>query len=453
MKKANHNYWRICGILSIAICSGLLVGYVTAIIAGALPLLTKHFNLDDLNQGFLVAIILIGGFTGSLICGKVTAPFGHKKALLLMSGIFILGSIWSAMSPNFWSLILARFCAGIAVGMCTVISPMYVAETAPDSLRGFLVGSVQLAITIGILGAYIVSYYFVESKNWPMMFELAVLPALVLFLVTLTQFESPRWLLLNNRIVEANDTFFKLHGYHWTENKKAPHSHNVVSTKALLNPILLPAILFASGLFLFQNLSGIDAILYYAPSIFQQSGFLGLEGGLKIAILVGVINIIATLLSMYLLDSLGRRPVLIYGLFIMAVSLLGFSVSQLLLSEYPFMKWFSLLMLLSFVASFASSMGPIPYVIMSELFPLHLRNTGMGIASATSWGINAFITFAYPLLESHLGISWIFAGFSLICVIACLISIIFCPETQGQSLESIEARLYAGVGLRKIGKS
>lgn len=141
----------------------------------------------------------------------------------------------------------------------------------------------------------------------------------------------------------------------------------------MFNPILLPAILFASGLFLFQNLSGIDAILYYAPSIFQQSGFLGLEGGLKIAILVGVINIIATLLSMYLLDSLGRRPVLIYGLFIMAVSLLGFSVSQLLLSEYSIMKWFSLLMLLSFVASFALSMGPIPYVIMSELFPLHLK--------------------------------------------------------------------------------
>ncbi|MCL5272869.1 MAG: sugar porter family MFS transporter [Gammaproteobacteria bacterium] len=452
MMKEPLNYWRIIGILSVAICSGLLVGYVTAVIAGALPLLTEQFNLDDLHQGFLVAIILIGGFTGSLLCRKITDPFGHKKTLLLMAGIFIVGSLWSAMAHNFWSLVFARYCAGIAVGMCTVITPMYVAETAPDRLRGFLVGSVQLAITIGILFAYIISYYFAASKNWSMMFGVATLPAFVLFLITFTQLESPRWLLLNNRVAEAEATFFKLHGYKWAGDKISLLPTDKIQLKQLFHPIILPAMLFTSGLFLFQNLSGIDAILYYAPSIFQQSGFLGLEGGLKIAILLGIINIIATLFSMWLLDSLGRRPVLIFGLFLMAFSLLGFSVSQLFIADYAIMKWLSLSMLLLFVASFALSMGPIPYVIMSELFPIHLRTIGMGIASATSWGINALITFAYPLLESSLGISWLFAGFSLVCALAWLISINYCPETQGQSLESIEEKLHKGVGLRNIGR-
>lgn len=446
------NYWRISGILSVAICSGLLVGYVTAIIAGALPLLTEELHLDNLSQGFLVSIILIGGFTGSLLCRKITDPFGHKKTLLLMAGIFIVGSLWSAMTHNFWSLVSARFFAGIAVGMSTVITPMYVAETSPDKVRGFLVGSVQLAITIGILLAYIISYYFSSSKNWPMMLGLAALPAFILVLITFTQPESPQWLLLNNRVAKGKEIFFKLHGYQWTGDANSHSSTDKVQLKQLFKPVILPIVLFTSGLFLFQNLSGIDAILYYAPSIFKESGFPGLAIELQITILVGFINIIATLFSMWLLDSLGRRPVLIYGLFIMTFSLSGFIVSQLLLVDYSMMRWISLSMILLFVASFALSMGPIPYVIMSELFPVHLRTIGIGIASATSWGINALITFAYPLLESRLGISWLFAGFSLVCAVAWLISFSFCPETQGQSLESIEEKLHKGVGLRKIGK-
>ncbi|WED42180.1 sugar porter family MFS transporter [Legionella cardiaca] len=449
IKRAN---WYLLGIFAIAVVSGILVGYGTAVIAGALPLIQAQLSLDAWHQGLLVAIVLIGGFIGSLLCGPIINVSGHKKTFLLVAIIFIVGCLWSAWVDTFWPLFYARLLTGLAIGMATVVGPMYVAETSPQDLRGFLVGSVQLAITIGILLAYLSNYYFAATSNWPSMFAIGVFPAFALLIIIYLQPESPRWLLLKNRVEEAKTVFRELHGIAWgiaestTVNPEIP-----TSMKALINPLILPVVLFASGLFFFQNLSGIDAILYYAPAIFQQSGFRSLQGSLQIAILLGIINIVATLLSMWLLDHVGRRPILVYGLLLMSLSLVGFSLLQHYVVIYPAIKWLLAFMLLVFVASFALSMGPIPYVLMSELFPTQLRTSGMAIASATAWGVNALVTFAYPLVVETIGISRLFLGFAFVCMLAWIISIIFCPETKNQSLEDIEARLQAGVGIRQLG--
>ncbi|KTC85508.1 sugar porter family MFS transporter [Legionella brunensis] len=451
MKDKTSAIGRLSGIFAVAVFSGVLVGYGTAVIAGALPLIQEQLRLDSWHQGFLVAVVLIGGFVGSLLCGPIIDLSGHKRTLMSVAIIFAIGSLGSAYATDFWSLFAARFLAGIAVGMSTVVGPMYVAETSPQHFRGFLVGSVQLAITFGILLAYLGNYYFAPTHNWSLMFAVGALPALVLFIIACVQLESPRWLLLKNRMEEAKAVFMKLHDTEMIAEAISVKPEKPAQFKALLAPLILPTMLFASGLFFFQNLSGIDAILYYAPTIFQQSGFTGLQGGLQVAIILGIINIFATLLSMWLLDHLGRRPILLYGLLFMAVSLAGFSYFQYYVAVYPVMKWLSAFMLLIFIASFALSMGPIPYVLMSELFPMQLRASGMAIASATAWGINAVVTFAYPLLVESMGLSRLFLGFSFICAIAWIISLAFCPETKNQSLESIEARLHAGVGIRRLG--
>jgi SP family galactose:H+ symporter-like MFS transporter len=452
MSPATSTLWRTLGILTIAICLGVLVGYVTTIIAGVLPILNIQFNLNAWQQGLLVSIILVGGFCGSLLCNKIIPALGHKKTLTLVALAFIVGSLWSALSVNFLSLLCARFFVGLAVGITTVIGPMYTAETAPDNSRGFLISSVQLAITIGILLAYVVSYCLAPTQNWRMMFGVGVLPALLLLILIPMQLESPRWLFLKNRIDEAKSVFLKLHGSKWIEVElMQPQLENHGHFKELLHPFILPVLLFTSSLFLFQNLSGIDAILFYAPIIFNQSGFTSLQSGLAAAIFIGFINIVATIISMWLIDYLGRRAIVIIGLLLMAFSLAGFSFLHFYIDMHPLVRWISALMLLFYVISFAVSMGPIPYVLMSELFPIRLRTIGMGIASATAWGINALVTFVFPILIEHAGISRLFLGFSIVCAVAMCICFLFCPETKNQTLESIETKLHKGVKLRNLG--
>ncbi|STY31164.1 D-xylose proton symporter [Legionella wadsworthii] len=452
MERYESTQWRSIGILGIAMCSGVLVGYVTTVIAGVLPLINKKFHLVVWQEGLLVAIILIGGFVGSLLCNKIIPVLGHKKTLVLVALAFIAGSLWSAFSINYLSLLSARFFSGLAVGITTVIAPMYAAETSSDHTRGFLVSSVQLAITVGILFAYIISYVFAPTHNWEMMFAVGVFPGILLLMLIPLQLESPRWLFLNNRVDEAKSVFFKLHGIQWVEVDRV-HCHHEIQGRFrdLLHPYIFPVLLFTSGLFFFQNLSGIDAILFYAPIILNQSGFTSLQSGLAVAIVIGFINILATILSMWLIDHLGRRPIALTGLFFMVVCLIGFSFIHPYVTSAPIMPWLSALMLLLFVSFFAVSLGPIPYVLMSELFPIRIRTLGMGIASATAWGINALVTFAYPILTEYMGISRLFFCFSIICAIALCIFLLFCPETKNQTLENIEAKLQGGEKLRNLG--
>lgn len=444
---------HVAGVFSIALLTGGLIGYATAVIAGALLFVSEQFSLGPSQQGLLVSVILIGGFVGALCCQHLIRPLGQKKTLMVIALIFIAGSLCSAASTNYILLIIARFIVGIGVGMATVAGPMYVAETSPVKYRGFFVGSVQLAITIGIFLAYVSNYYLAPSHNWPMMFAIATLPALILLLVAMFQLESPVWLLQKRRKNEALTVYRRLHGMEWhLDEEDDSHSLTPVTFREFFHPLMLPITLFSCGLFFFQNLSGIDAILYYAPGIFQHAGFNGATNGLQVAIFLGLINSIATLGSMWLLDTIGRRPVLIYGLLAMCLSIGLFSALSMYPSDVVLTKWLSALMLMIFVAAFAVSMGPIPYVLMSELFPSRLRMAGIGLASATAWGINALITFAYPLLVNVLGVSIVFLIFAVVCFTALIISVLFCPETNQLSLESIERKLQSGIPLRRLGE-
>jgi len=415
---------RLIGLFLVGLFSGVLIGFTTGVIAGALLFLKEAFLLVPWQEGLLVSIVLMGGFIGALGAPLLVHPLGQKKTLLCIAFLFFVTALSAAYSPSFIFLLITRFIAGLAVGLVTVVGPMYISEMAPSAWRGFFVSSVQLAITIGILMAYLINTAYAYTRNWPMMFTIGTIPALLLFFTMTLQPDAPQ-----SPVVK------KTTSPRWRSLKIGVRQ----------------AMIFACVLFLFQNLSGIDAVLYYAPSIFRDAGFLKPGANLHLTVLLGCVNVLATILSMGLLDKIGRRPVLLCGLFIMSLSLAGFGAFVSLEHSISLPMMGMPLLLTVFIIAFAMSLGPIPYILMTELFPLRLRVIGIGVASATGWGINGVVTFLYPILLNKIGLSTIFYGFAFICVIAFIFAWFYCPETKKLSLKHIEAQLNDGRPLRQLG--
>lgn len=445
-----------CVIFITALLSGILIGYCTAVIAGALVFLDDQFHFAPWQEGVIVSSVLIGGFVGALLISGVAKKFGPKASMMITCVLFALGSIATSLVTDYWLLTLGRFTVGLAVGAMTMLAPLYIAETSADKWRGFFVSNVQLAITLGIFSAYLINYHYAPTANWQAMFLCAVFPASLLFLLLMFCYESPRWLLLQGRHLQAKDVFHQIHGKSWDVSslpeKNIGSAGNDSRFNDLFKPMMLSATLLAASLFLFQNLSGIDALLYYAPHIFKLAGFTNSHAAFQITIALGLVNIVGTIASMLLVDNLGRRPLLLFGLGVMTASLLLFSSLQIISQSSVLISWLSAAMLFSFITAFAISMGPIPYLIMSELFPLHLRTLGMSIVSATAWGINALVTFIYPVITSAFGVSFFFTLSALFCLAALIISYQFCPETKGCSLEEIEQNLVQGKSIRHVGR-
>jgi len=448
----SHTKYKQFFLFIIALLSGILIGYCTSVIAGALVFLDKQFNFQAWQEGLMVSSILIGGFCGAFISSSISTQTGPRKTMIITCGVFFFGSIATSLVINYWALVLCRFIVGLAIGAMTMLAPMYIAETANEKWRGFFVSNIQLAITIGIFLAYLSNYYFAPHENWQAMFILAIIPACLLALLLINSEESPRWLLLKGNIEQAKRVYYKLHAKYWTNINTSSEQPRKSTYQDLFKPGTLPATVFVASLFLFQNLSGIDAILYYAPHIFKSAGFSDTNAAFQITIILGFVNILSTVVSMLLVDKLGRRPLLITGTIVMTISLLLFSIIQLTAVTASSLNWISALMLFVFLIAFAMSMGPIPYIMMSELFPLPIRTLGMSIVSATAWGINALVTFLYPVITQNYSLQLFFLLSALFCFISFCVAILFCPETKGLSLEEIEHDIKKGKSIRRIGE-
>lgn len=433
-------------VSAVAGLAGLLFGYQTAVVAGALDFVTREFALSVMAQQVVVASILVGAFVGASLSGKLADRFGQKPTLLGTALIFIMGAIGCSQAGSYAWLVVARGLLGLAVGSASAIAPLYVSETAPPQWRGALVSMVQLAVTVGILISYLVSYAFTSSGNWRAMFALGAVPAVVLLLGMLALPESPRWLLLKGRRDEALRAFARL-GLPVEEG--GPSEEPGGTLAELLSPTIRPVVVVAAGLFLFQNLSGIDGILYYAPELFKQVGFDGQKAAILATAGVGTINVLATIVAMGLVDRLGRRPLLLGGLVVMVASLAVFAYT---LGKGESAPGLAVGCLAVYVAAFALSLGPLPYVMMAELFPLNVRSLGMSVASATSWGTNIVVSLTFLTLLQLLGSSRLFWVYGGICAVALVFSVLMVPETRGCSLEEIEAHLRAGKPPRRLGE-
>ena len=422
-----------------AALGGLLFGFDTGVISGAIHFIKIEFNLNAYQEGFAVSNLMVACVIGALLAGPIADWTGRKKVLILCAVLFTVSAILSALSRSFTELVIARFIGGMGVGMASVVSPMYIAEISPAKIRGRLVALNQLAIVVGILLSYLSNWLLVDTgiNNWRYMLVAEILPAIT-FLVGLFFIpESPRWLTKEGLEKEALDVLNVVVGAenadHELQEVKKSLAEKSTSLKELLHPslrrVLIVGILFS----LFAHITGIDTIIYYGPIIFLESGF-KTDSALLASVMIGITNLIFTFVGMAMVDKAGRKFLLLVGLAGMGISmtLVGLCMQSDMISA----KW-TLLWIMTYIASFAMSIGVVIWVYLSEIYPTRVRGQALSVATMVLWLGNVMLTQLFPVMMERFG-GGTFYIFSFICLLAFIFTWTMVKETKGVSLEEIE---------------
>ena len=431
---------------------GLLFGYDTGVIAGAILFINEDLGLSPFTSGLVVSSLLVGAMIGAAFAGPIADATGRRKLVLVAAIIFAVGAIGAALATSAGLLILFRFVLGLAVGAASLIVPLYLAEVAPTEIRGAVASLNQLMIVTGILIAYIANSALAGAEAWRWMIALAVIPSMLLFLGMLFMPETPRWLVSKDRDEEAREVLRRTRDETAVEAEmsdiKRVEGQEEGGLGELLASWVRPALLVGMGLAIFQQIIGINTIIYYAPTTLTNVGF-----GNSAAILanagIGVINVTMTLVAIRFIDRVGRKPLLLLGAAGMALSLAILGLTSLLLPEpsgVSLVGIITLVCLALFIAAFAVSWGPIVWVMLGEIFPLKVRGSAMAVATVLLWGANFVVSLSFPVLLEALGIGWLFLGYSLIGLAALFFVRSFVTETKGRSLEKIESDLRERAG-------
>jgi sugar porter (SP) family MFS transporter len=426
----------------VAALGGFLFGFDTAVISGVEKSIQQLWSLDDFWHGFTVASALIGTVIGSMIAGNPAEKYGRKRVLQAIGLLYLFTSLVTALTPSWIPFLLFRFLGGVGVGASSVVGPMYISEIAPAHSRGRMVALFQFNIVSGILIAFVSNYLLsgVGEDAWRWMLGVQAVPSLFFFIMVFFVPESPRWLIKQSRKEEAKEvlhkigepeiekTFDLINQSLKTEQGSA--SENLFS-KAYRKPIL-----FAVVLAMFNQLAGINAIMYYAPRIFEMTG-LSKDTALLQSVSIGLTNMIFTLLAISVIDKFGRKTLLIIGSFGMIISL-GL-VARTFYSQ-DFGGYSVMIYLIGFIAFFAFSQGAVIWVFISEIFPNTVRAKGQALGSSTHWVMAAIISWTFPILaeSSELGGAYAFTLFSAMMVLQLIFVWRVLPETKGKSLEQIQ---------------
>jgi len=477
-KKINKHVYFVA---TIAAFGGLLFGYDTGVISGALLLIKTQFAEPGAQQialslqEWVVSVVLIGAMAGALISGKLADKFGRKKIIIVTAIIFILGSAISGLAPNVILIIVGRIIIGLAIGVASFTVPLYISEISPKKIRGALVSLNQLAITIGIFVSYLVDLGFAEThEGWRWMFIVGIIPAIILGIGMFFLPDSPRWLLSKGKdeaarlalekTTEPNEVRSEMTSI---KNVLLSESKNKSSIKELLQPWLRPALIIGIGLMFFQQFTGINTVIYYAPTIFQIAGFEGAFAPILATTLVGIVNILMTIVAIWLIDRWGRRPLTFLGLggmvFALTVMGIAFNQAEALGSS---LKWVSVSSIVIYIAFFAISLGPIAWLIISEIYPLRIRGIAMSIATFSNWLFNFIVAKTFLTLTEVLtipgteivgfndvqssnpaGAFWLFAA---VGIAGLIFTYYYMPETKGHTLEEIEEHWAKGKHPNKL---
>ncbi len=436
----------------VASLGGLLSGFDMGVISGALLYINETWTLTSLEQGWLVSSAIVGSVIGAAANGILADIYGRKKIIIATSIIFIIGSIMCGYASTAGWLIFSRIIIGIAVGMISFVAPIYLSEIAPEKIRGSLVSLYQLALTAGILLSYLINRIFANAEfNWRWMLGSGVIPAIILFIGILFLHDTPRWLLSKNKTDEAREVFKKIYPsdeieVHITEIQKtlkdSTEHQNVKLQKWMFMPIFVGV-----GLMFVQICTGINTIIYYTPTIFNLAGFSDNISAIYATIGVGIVNFLMTFVAIAYIDKFGRKPLLYIGLTGMLISMFALSGS-FLLGENG--RWLAIISVVIYIASFAMSLGPICWIMVSEIMPLKIRGFAMSAATVSNFAFNFIVVLTFlPLLET-LGNSATFLIFGLITLVSFFFVYFFVPETKGISLEKIEDNWHKGVSPRKF---
>ncbi|WP_244226770.1 sugar porter family MFS transporter [Paenibacillus protaetiae] len=433
-------------VSAIAAIGGLLFGFDTAVVSGAIGFLSDRFDLSKFEEGWAVSSLIVGCVVGAGFSGMLSDRFGRKKVLIVAALLFIIGSIGSAIPDTFSFYVIARMVGGLGIGITSTLCPLYNAEIAPAKYRGRLVALNQLATVAGISLVYFVNSGIAGmgddawdvANAWRWMFGVGVVPGLLFMVLLFFVPESPRWLIKQGKSLEALNILLKIHGEEDARKEvleiKESFKQENSSLKQIFSPGLRVALIVGVVLAVLQQVTGINAVLYYAPEIFQSMGT-GTDSSLVQTIFIGVVNVLFTILAIWLIDKVGRKLLLLVGSGLMTICLavigLAFHTGH---TTGPLV----LVFILIYVAAFAVSLGPVVWVVLSEIFPNRIRGRATAIASMALWAADYAVSQSFPPLLDSAGPAPTFWIFGVMGVITFFFTLRVVPETKGKSLEEIE---------------
>jgi SP family galactose:H+ symporter-like MFS transporter len=429
---------------AFAALGGLLFGYDTGVISGALIFIKKEFALSIFEQELIVSIVLAGAIVGAFSGGRLSDRFGRRATLLATSVVFIVGAIFCAAATSIAALVIGRIIVGLGIGLACTTVPIYISEVAPPEARGWQVSLFQLAITIGILGAYLVDFAYAKTEAWRWMLGLAVIPGVILGVGMLFLPESPRWLAKYLHPEAARAVLVRIRG---TNNVDSEFRDIIGSLEQaeehgrwadLLSPTVRPALVVGIGLAIFQQITGINTVIYYAPTIILTAGIPSAAGAILATAVIGLVNVIMTIVAMWLIDRVGRRPLLLVGIAGMTVCLGILGAAFRMQAETSTVAWVAVITLMAYVAFFAISLGPIFWLLIAEIYPLQIRGLAEGTAAGSNWIFNLVVSITFLSLVQAVGPSWTFWLYGVLSIAAFVFSYYMVPETKGRTLEEIE---------------
>jgi SP family galactose:H+ symporter-like MFS transporter len=447
--------WFVYVAVAIAALGGLLFGYDTGVISGAILFVKGDFGLSPTMEEFVVSAVLVGAVLGATAGGALTGRFGRRWLIILAGVVFTVSAIGTAFAPTVGWLIVARIASGVGIGIASFISPMYIAEIVPAKVRGSLVAVNMLAITTGIVVAYLVDYALAASHGWRTMFGLAALPSVGLVVGMWWLPDSPRWLISKSRVDEARKVLKRARTTSDVELEIKDIQHGMAEQGAgglvgLLQPSLRMPMIVGLGLATFQQITGINTVIYYAPTIFKFAGISAVGPAILAGAGLTAVMWCCHVLAIFLLDRVGRRPLLLTGVAGQIVGLIILGAAF----EFPQLASFksdiAIGGLVIYVACFAFGLGPIFWLLISEIYPLNNRGVAMSAVTVTNWAMNLAVAVTFLTLVSLLGNAGTFWLYGAVAIGAWIFCYRFVPETKGKTLEQIEAHWRARKSPRQL---
>jgi SP family galactose:H+ symporter-like MFS transporter len=457
MQAIKKSHFYVYGVSIIAAVAGLLFGFDTGIISGALLFIQKDFVLSTIMKELIVSSVLFGAMFGALSSGQLADRFGRRRLMLIVSALFVFGTLIASLGNQVFVILCGRFFIGVAIGIGSYTAPLYIAEVSPFELRGALVSFNQLAITIGIMCSYLINYSFTNvNGSWRWMFAIGLIPAIALSVGMIFLPESPRWLIKQNRINKAIKILQQLRNTRNVSHEINEIQHSLQIKQAnfreIFKPWIRPVLFLGMTLGLIQQVTGINTIIYYASTIFELAGFPDASSSILATVGIGIVNVLATVFAICYLDKLGRRPLLLIGLMGMCASLLSLSFAFHFQAQISMLRWLAMGSVFIYIICFAFSLGVMLWLVVSEIFPLEVRATAMSVAVFSCWLWNFIVSSTFLSLLNFCGPSETF----LLNAMLCFFSLIFCyykvPETRGTTLEQIEENIRRRLPLREIGQ-
>ncbi len=433
---------------AVTALGGMLFGYDSGVISGAILFIKKDFSLSPGLEEIVVSSVLLGSLVGALVGGTLADRLGRRKLLIITAAIFGLGAVGAAAAPGTPWLVASRLVVGVAIGIASFVAPLYISEIAPVDIRGKLVSVNQLALTSGIVISYLVDYAFAGSQSWRWMFALGLIPAAGLGVGLMFVSNSPRWLLGSGHAEEARRVLKRIRSPEKVEGELSDIQQSVAQQEGnwseLISRRLRPAMIVGIGLAVAQQVTGINTVIYYGPTIFKLAGLSSSSVAILASVGVGLVNVALTVVAMQLLDRVGRRPLLLVSLGGMTMSLFvlgaAFSFPQLSGS----LGWIAVASLMLYVGSFAVGLGPVFWLMLSEIYPLRVRGRAMSVGTVANWGANFVVALSFLTLIQFLGNAVTFWLYGVVSIGSWILAFFLMPETKGQSLEQIEAHWRKG---------